>query len=593
MRHTAIAFDAATGTWLHFDRPRLVLDATTPDEVLPVVREATALNRNRGWWATGYLAYEASPAFDPRLSVRDDGAATHVRGRTPAPLAWFAFFDEVHASAERPLPVEHDGAAARPWTPDVDERTYVAAIASVKDAIARGHTYQVNYTYRLRSCFDGDPQDAFARLLSAQGPCLAVYLDTGRWAICSASPELFFTLDDGRLVSRPMKGTAARGLLPEEDRAAAERLRHSPKEQAENVMIVDMVRNDMGRVAIPGTVEVPRLFDVEQYRTIWQMTSTVACVTRAGFAEVLTALFPAASITGAPKVRTMELIAALETTPRGVYTGASGFLAPDGRAQWNVAIRTMVLDRETGVALYGIGGGITWDSDPRAEYEESIAKARILDRPWPAFDLLETLLWTPDAGYVLLDEHMDRLERANAYFGFAAGAEGARGALLDAADASSWSGPMRVRLLASEGGAVRVDAVALAPSDAKPGVIRLAATPMCSADPFLHYKTTNRAVYDAARKSVAHGEPAPADVLLWNERRELTESTIANVAVAMDGRLATPPLTCGLLDGTMRARLLRKGEIVERVIRIDQLANGTEIVLFNSVRGIWRASLER
>ncbi len=254
--------------------------------------------------------------------------------------------------------------------------------------------------------------------MAAQDPPYGAFLDTGEWVICSASPELFFRLDGARIECRPMKGTAARGRTQAEDLAQARALQASEKERAENVMIVDMVRHDLGRVAQTGSVKVDRLFEVERYPTIWQMTSTVEAQTEAGLGDIFRALFPPASITGAPKVRTMQIIAELERLPRRLYTGTIGFLAPGRRAQFNVAIRTLLVNRPTGCAEYGVGSGITWDSDPEAEWQECRTKARILAPPVPAFSLLETMRWTPEEGYYLLERHLERLQDSALYFGF-------------------------------------------------------------------------------------------------------------------------------------------------------------------------------
>ena len=271
---------------------------------------------------------------------------------------------------------------------------------------------------RMHASIERDPFYLFLQLTDAQQSSYGAYLNTGRYAICSASPELFFELDGDRLRSRPMKGTASRGQTLAADRIQAERLHHSVKNRAENVMIVDMVRNDMARVAEIGSVRVLRLFEIERYPTVLQMTSTVECRTRASLPEIFTALFPCASVTGAPKIRTMQIIRDLEPGPRGVYTGAIGFVAPGRRARFNVAIRTVVVDTVAGEAEYGTGSGIVWESDSAEEYQECRLKARILTVMPRAFDLLESLLWTPESGCFLLERHLDRLRDSAEYFDF-------------------------------------------------------------------------------------------------------------------------------------------------------------------------------
>ena len=384
-------------------------------------------------------------------------------------------------------------------------------MARIKSLIRSGDTYQVNYTYRLRTQFAGDqahlaiattaaadslsprrrsgervrergiptasllsgqtplparpsrgkgarqhsqvlpsdPWNLFLRLVAAQDPPYGAFLDTGEWAICSASPELFFRLDGTRIQCRPMKGTAARGRTQAEDLAQAQALQASEKERAENVMIVDMVRHDLGRVAQAGSVKVARLFEVERYPTIWQMTSTVEAQTEAGLGEIFQALFPAASVTGAPKVRTMQIIADLEPLPRRLYTGAIGFFAPGRRAQFSVAIRTLLVNRKTGCAEYGVGSGITWDSNPEAEWQECRAKARILAPQSPAFSLLETMRWTLDEGYYLLEQHLARLQESALYFGFHLDLAALR-LQLERLSSGLGKKPRRIRLLVSK-----------------------------------------------------------------------------------------------------------------------------------------------
>ena len=334
------------------------------------------------------------------------------------PLLWFGLYEGVEEVELPGLGRRGADPSELDWQASVGPAEFHRQMARIKALIRSGDTYQVNYTYRLRTQFAGDPWNFFLRLVAAQDPPYGAFVDTGEWVICSASPELFFRLDGTRIECRPMKGTAARGRTQAEDLAQAQALQASEKERAENVMIVDMVRHDLGRVAQTGSVKVARLFEVEKYPTIWQMTSTIEAQTEAGLGEIFRALFPAASVTGAPKVRTMQIIAELEPLPRRLYTGTIGFFAPGRRAQFNVAIRTLLANRRTGCAEYGVGSGITWDSDPEAEWQECRAKARILAPPVPAFSLLETMRWTPEEGYFLLERHLERLQDSALYFGF-------------------------------------------------------------------------------------------------------------------------------------------------------------------------------
>lgn len=550
-----------------------IVTARRPLEIVAAIRELERAVEAEGCFAAGFLTYEAGLAY---------GLPAHDSLPEALPRLWFGLFRD-REPIEPPAP---GGAySLGEWLPALDYPTYAAGIAAIKDAIAAGYTYQVNFTFPLRADFSGDPWALFAQLAGAQQASYCAYIDLGRFVICSASPELFFTLDGQTLTARPMKGTAARGLTTAGDRRQIEWLRASEKNQAENVMIVDMIRNDFGRVAYTGSVHVPELFTVERYPTLLQMTSTVTARTDAPLADILAAVFPSASITGAPKVRTMRLLQELESGPRGIYTGAIGFLAPGRRAQFNVAIRTAVIDRRLGRAAYGVGSGVVWDSDTTAEYAECLLKAKVLDAPGDmaaGFQLLESLLWTPGEGYFLLSRHLDRLAGSAEYFGFHFDREGIERALTDC---SSKLGQMsKVRLLLDRGGRVAVAAQALAdvayPSPMRVGLAR---APVSLADIRLYHKTTRREVYDVARAS----RPDCDDVLLWNERGELTESSAANLVLELDGRHYTPPVDAGLLAGTFRAHLLEGGEIEERALITGDLSRATRVWLINSVRR-WR-----
>jgi len=381
-----------------------------------------------------------------------------------------------------------------------------------------------------------------------------------------------------------MKGTARRGRTLEEDRALGESLAASAKERAENVMVVDMIRNDLGRVADVGTVEVPELFTVERYPNVWQMTSLVKARSVAPLDEIFAALHPSASVTGAPKVRTMELLAALEGGPRGVYTGAVGHIPPDGLARFNVAIRTAVVDRRRRLLTFGIGSGIVWDSSADGEYAECLLKASVLGTRPTGFDLLETLLWSPDEGYFLLDRHLQRLQASAEYFARPLSVPDVEAALATAVGAATSA--MRVRLLVDKVGQVATEAVPHVPT-AVPLRVAVAKEPIDSADVFLFHKTTNRRVYEQARTSVEGVD----EVLLWNTAGELTEATTANVIVEVDGVRVTPPVDCGLLPGTCRANMLDAGEVVEQRIRVASLKPSARLWLVNSVHGVREAVL--
>lgn len=572
-----VAWDGRRGGWLYFRRPRAILQANTPGEVPRVLDEVEGRVRQTGVWAAGWVAYEAAPAFDEALTVKPD---------CPLPLAWFALYPPPEDLAAEWLKPEGE-AAMLGWEPSIDRSTYERRLARIRRLIGAGDTYQVNYTFRLRAPFCGDPWDLFKQINAAQGAAYGFFVETPGWCLAGASPELFFRLEGDTLLARPMKGTRPRGLTLEGDRAMARDLRHSEKDRAENVMIVDMMRNDMGRIAVPGSVRVPRLFQAEPYPTLWQLTSTVTCRTRAGLGGIFAALFPCASITGAPKPRTMQIIAELEDAPRGIYTGAAGFLAPDGFAQFNVAIRTVSVDPCRAVAAFGVGGGVVWDSKEADEYQECRTKARVLTRSTPRFALLETMLWTPGGGVFLLDRHLERLGQSAEYFGFEVDLETIRDRIARTAQDLPPK-PRRLRLVVGASGAVTLESHRL-PIGRRPWRLWLAREPVDPADPFLYHKTTHRRVY---RRMLEHC-PGADDVLLWNPEGRITESCIANVMVELDGEWITPPVACGLLPGVYRQHLLEQGRLRERPVHLEEVAAAAKLMLINSVRGAWPVQLCR
>jgi para-aminobenzoate synthetase/4-amino-4-deoxychorismate lyase len=568
-----------------FDAPLQVLLARRAEDVVPLLAEVQRAVDD-GLWAAGMSAYEAASGFDPALVTAPAGTL---------PLAWFGIFAAprlvTSGVASGPAGFEQAGEplqlSALDWRPSLTGAAHAEAVAAVHAAIARGDTYQVNLTWRLRAPFTGSPAALFAGLLAAQPVRYAAYLDIGSHVLCSASPELFFRRSGSRLESRPMKGTARRGRHPAEDAALAKELEASAKERAENLMIVDMVRNDLARVARPGSVETPRLWQLERYSTVWQLTSTVRAESTASLPELMRAMFPAASITGAPKAAAMRQIAKLERDPRGIYTGAIGWVGPGGRARFGVAIRTACVDRGRGEVEYGTGGGITWDSTPAAELAESRLKATILLAPRRDFDLLETLLWWPGRGYWLLGEHLARLRASARHFGYRCPPTVERELAAFAAGLPPTA--QRVRLRLGQHGTVALDAAPM-PAGESVGARRggrrswrvaLAPAPIDPSDALLFHKTTRREVYDLARAAV----PGCDDALLWNPAGEITESTVANLVVRLGGRLVTPPVSCGLLAGTLRARLLARETLVEQVVRIEDLARAEGSWLVNGLRG--------
>lgn len=567
----ALLLDASANGWWQLESFDEVIVATHLAEVPAALQRVQSRQAQTGLTAMGFVSYEASPAFDSALAVQTPTG--------PLPLLWFAL-GKARFIEESELPENTQEYELGPWHAEVDEGTYVSDIHTIKAALAAGETYQINYTYRQRSAFQGQAEALFGALHQVQKGRYAGFLETQDWALCSASPELFFTREGRTLHSKPMKGTAARGRTLEEDQNARRALRESEKDRAENLMIVDMVRNDMGRIADPGSVHVPEQFAVEVYPRVLQMTSTVACQSDADLYEIFCALFPCASITGAPKVQSMNLIAQLEKSPRGAYTGALGFILPDGRAQFNVAIRSIEVDKIYGQALFGVGSGIVWDSVAAAEYAECGVKANILQRQVAQPVLLETLRWDPLDGYALLAEHLDRLEQSCQYLVYPMSREKLHAALQQHADALQ--APAKVRLLLSANGSYEIESQPLGSLPPKPRV-GFAREPVQRSNRWLYHKTTQRAVYQQALAS----RPDCDDVLLWNEAGEVTEASASNVVIELAGELLTPPIESGLLPGTLRQKLLRDKKIREQVLTKDDIQKAEKVWLINSVRG-WR-----
>ncbi|MCE0768470.1 aminodeoxychorismate synthase component I [Pseudonocardia kujensis] len=570
--------DLVAGAARLFPRAEAELVARRPAEVAEVLDEVER-RTDAGWWAFGMVTYEAAAGLDPTLVTREpvDGL----------PLAWFGLTREAQA-----VPVVAHGArspyAAGPWVAEWDAAAHRAAVGTVRERIAAGETYQCNLTTRLTATVSGDLTQLYRDLALGQRGAYHAYLDTGRFVVASASPELFLETRGDRILVRPMKGTAPRGRTTEEDDEAVARLRGSAKERAENIMIVDLMRNDLARLARPGTVTVPRLLGTERYPTVHQLTSDVTARLRpgVGLTETFRALFPCGSVTGAPKARTMRLIREVEASPRGVYCGAIGVVAPAGhpvRARFSVAIRTVVVDRERGTATYGTGGGVTWDSEPAAEYAELRAKARVLDARPEDFHLIETM--RHEAGRLhSLDAHLARVCDSAAYFGFRFDEDAVRRGLTERlagrADA-------RVRLRCYRDGAVGVDVEDLPSPAAGPVRLVVDPEPIDATQCWPHHKTSRREPYSA--RLARH--PAADDVLLLNGHGEVTESCTANLAVRLDGVWWTPPLGSGCLPGVERGLLAAAGRLRERTLRPGDLLRAEDLALVSSLRGWRRAAL--
>mgnify|MGYP001579621303 FL=1 len=561
--------------WLSFESPRRVIVADELRDV-PAAMAAAEQAAADGHWVVGMVSYDAGPAFDDAIR------AARIRR---CPLVSFGVFDAPRPTTGGPdgRPTTTGGYHVGPWVPNRSRPAYLTSVRTIRELIAAGETYQVNHTLRLRSPFRGDPLGLFGDLVRAQRADHAAYLDLGDRAVCSASPELFFRREGRNLTTRPMKGTIGRHHDPGFDALAAAHLARSEKDLAENTMIVDMVRNDLSRLADPGSVKVPALHTVETYPTLHTMTSTVVAESDAGLGEVFAALFPAASITGAPKVRTTEIIEALEGDGRGVYTGAVGAISPDGTMEFNIAIRTVWVDRDRGTAEYGVGGGIVWDSDPHEEWTEVEHKSLVLGRARSDFRLLETMRWTAADGVLLRERHVARMAASANHFGFEFHADRLN-TLLDGVDAgrSTVEGTdLRLRLLGAPDGTLELEVHDAPSPTTEPWDVPVDVEAVPAGHEFLLHKTTIREVYDDARARF----PGAPDVLLVNEVGQVTETTIGNVVLDLDGDLVTPPVSCGLLPGTFRAQLLADGTVTERPVDRRDLDRADAVWMVNSVRG--------
>jgi para-aminobenzoate synthetase/4-amino-4-deoxychorismate lyase len=559
--------DARDGSvaWLYRD-PGEIVETRDPDAV------RACLGRLRDRHAAGFIGYEAGHAFEEKLRPLAAAPATGA-----PPLLWFGLFERaerVEVAALLPDPAGAYASAARPLIAEAD---YRAALARVLEHIAAGDIYQANLTFQAEVTMLGDPLALYAAIRSRARAGHGGIVFTGTHWLLSFSPELFFTMKDGRVTTRPMKGTASAGSDPEA-------LREDAKQRAENLMIVDLLRNDLSRLAKPGTVEVPELFAVETYPTVLQMTSTVTAELEDGEGpiDLIDAIYPCGSITGAPKIRAMEIIHDLEAGPRGVYTGAIGRVAPDGEAAFNVAIRTLTLKAGETVARLGLGSGIVADSRAGEEWRECLAKGAFVATT-RRFDLIETMAFDPRAGIADLDRHLARMKCSAEAFGFPFDRHEARNELQAA---TFRAGPSLVRLLASSSGAMAIELRPLPDPPGGPVAISLAPLPVAAADFRLRHKTTDRAFHDTARATAGTFE-----VVFRDAQGFLTEGSFTSLFVEREGRLLTPPLARGLLPGVLRERLIAEGRAVEADLTESDLGGG--FFVGNAVRGLLPAILAR
>jgi para-aminobenzoate synthetase/4-amino-4-deoxychorismate lyase len=570
-----------------FTAPKEIIVADSPEDV-PAAFARLESGRAAGLHAAGFFSFELGYVLEPKL-------APLMPVERKVPLLWFGLYEAPkllsEADVDRWLSTHTKSGSyqfsnvTRAWTKD----EYVARFERVQEKIRAGDIYQLNLTFKARFRLSGSPLTFYRDLRQRQRVAYGGIVDTGEVTVLTASPELFVEMKDRMIETRPMKGTSPRGGTPEADAAVRQVLSSDVKQRAENLMIVDLMRNDIGRISEIGSVHVTDLFTVETYRTLHQMTSGVRATLLEGITllDLWRAIFPPGSVIGAPKIRAQELIAEYETEPRGVYCGAIGSFSPDGQALFNVAIRSPIIFRD-GTGEMGIGSGVVYDSVGAKEYDECLLKMKFLTDPPKTFELIETLLWERDNGFWLAERHFERLEASARYFSFKFDEAAARTALeREVATAGREHPRLRVRMLLAEDGRVTVTSAPM-PAPGPDAVMRYVVSPtrLDSSDAFLFHKTTRRELYDQEWKHYSETEGAD-EVVYLNERGELAEGSRTNIFIDRgDGILLTPPLPAGLLPGVLRAELIAKGRAVERVLQLDDLTSAKKTYLGNSVRGL-------
>jgi len=571
-----------------YENPVGVIEARAPSEVPGCLRALDAALAN-GLHVAGYMGYEASYSLEPRLRAL---APSH---NSPLPLLrFYTFEDPIQFDPrfvdEAILGGRRQGHVLSALAGDLSRSDYVTRIEKTLELIRAGDIYQANFTFPLRGHLQGDALSLYAALRVAQPVAYGAFLRMEEADILSLSPELFVARRGDELITRPMKGTAARATNAAEDPDARRRLQSDPKERAENLMIVDLLRNDLSRVCNPGSVSVPNLFDVETYPSLHTMVSDVTGVARGGVkvSDILQAMFPCGSVTGAPKIRAMEVIADLEGSPRGAYTGSIGYMTPDGDFQFNVAIRTLTAFAD-GTIVYPVGGGIVADSHPQKEYDECLLKSQLLNKEVEPFDLIETIGWSPDKDFTLLELHLNRLLDSAEFYGRPVTQTDVMAQLNQAILRAGSAAKLKVRLTLDANGRINVTT---APLDqlGKAAALNfvLSETSVDSADPQLRHKTTHRKVY-TEELSWQRELTGCDEVVFLNQYDELTEGTWTNLFVKEDGIFLTPPVSCGLLPGVLREYMLNSSTAREAVLTVNDLRAAKKIYLGNSVRGLMPA----
>ena len=555
-----------------FTKPIKELKTRNLDQVEALLREVEAY-QEKGFYAVGYISYEAAPAFEKKFAVH------------PAPLMGeYLLYFTIHEKVETlPFPEDYEAVdLPANWKEEVEAPAYQEAIETIHHHIRQGDTYQVNYTVQLSQELKSDPLAIYNRLVVEQKAHYNAFIQHDDVSILSISPELFFEQDDRLLTTRPMKGTTRRGLTNQEDLQEAAWLEADPKNRAENMMIVDLLRNDMNRISEIGSEQVTRLCQVEQYSTVWQMTSTIESRLRAevDLVQTFRALFPCGSITGAPKISTMEIIQKTEVTPRGVYCGTIGILLPRGKRIFNVAIRT--LQMQGNQAIYGVGGGITWDSKWESEYQETKQKSAVLYRQEPRFDLLTTGR-IHQGELTFLEQHLIRLREASRYFAYPFDEPKLLNDLQEELAHVDPSLDYRCRIALQKNGSFQLTITELTDLPASYLQTQLTEQKLDLATPFTYFKTSQR----------DHLSQSDHEQIFHLPDGSLLETTIGNLVLEIEGQLYTPPAHLPLLDGIYRRHLLETQQVEEKLLTLNDLTDADRIYACNALRGLYELDFQR
>ena len=564
-RKTVIDF-RALGERYTFTQPIKELKTRNLSEVADLLAQVESY-QEQGYYVVGYVSYEAAPAFEEKLAVH----------KAPL-LAEYLLYFTVHDSVETsPIPLTYEEVdLPSKWQEETSAENYEKAISQIHHHLRQGDTYQVNYTVQLKQDLSVNPFAIYNRMVVEQEAGYNAYVEHDEMAVISMSPELFFEQNDRELTTRPMKGTTQRGVTDQEDLAQASWLEQDPKNRSENMMIVDLLRNDMNRISEVGSEHVERLCQVEQYSTVWQMTSTIKSQLRpdVDLVEIFRSLFPCGSITGAPKIATMEIIKNLEPQPRGVYCGTIGLLLPSGRRIFNVAIRTIQLYK--GQAIYGVGGGITWDSTWESEYREVHQKAAVLYRKQTRFQLITTGKISQKQ-LLFEEQHLERLKKASRYFAYPFDSENLRQKIEKECQACDFQQDYRLRIILSKSGEIELSRQILTPLNPSFCKAKLCLQEADLNQAFTYFKTTHR----------PHLSLGEQEIIYHNAAGELLETSIGNLVLKIAGKLYTPPTSLGILPGIYRQHLLETGQVEEKVLTVPDLDQAETIYGCNAVRGLY------